>query len=473
MTGKNKTPKPIPRSSGEGGLFGDVFSTREMREVFDDAGLVQSWLDVERALAEAQADVGLIPKDVAAAIATECDVEKFDLVELRQLREVADHPLVPTVWALADHCPPEVGGYVHWGATTQDIMDTGTVLQIRAGLAILESRLWKLTEAVARQVHEHRGTLMAGRTHGQHAVPITFGFKAASWLFEAMTDLERLSGIRQRVLVVQFAGASGTLASLGADGAAVRSALAKRLALGERPISWHSSRDALVDTVAWIGLVAGLCERIAQEVIALQRTEISEVEEAQPAGKVGSSTMPQKRNPMTAEGIVATARMARAMIAPAFEILVGEHERDMSTWESEWDLLPRAFERVDGALRRTVWLVETLRVDPVAMRRNLDGTGGLIAAEAVMMRLAHDMGRQRAHDLIHSIATASVERQVAFRDLLVADDQVLSALGADGIAAALDPTRYLGTAVDDADAVLAEYRHRSQLRLAQGEGVSS
>jgi adenylosuccinate lyase len=161
------------------------------------------------------------------------------------------------------------------------------------------------------------------------------------------------------------------------------------------------------------------------------------------------------------------------MIAPAFEILVGEHERDMSTWESEWDLLPRAFERVDGALRRTVWLVETLRVDPVAMRRNLDGTGGLIAAEAVMMRLAHDMGRQRAHDLIHSIATASVERQVAFRDLLVADDQVLSALGADGIAAALDPTRYLGTAVDDADAVLAEYRHRSQLRLAQGEGVSS
>jgi 3-carboxy-cis,cis-muconate cycloisomerase len=451
-----------PRSSGDGGLFGDVFSTKEMREIFDDAGLVQSWLDVEGALALAQADVGLIPKAAADAIVAECKVEKFDLAELRRLREIADHPLVPTVWALAARCSPEVGGYVHWGATTQDIMDTGAVLQIRRALAILESRLQNLCAAIAQLVDEHQETVMAGRTHGQHAVPITFGFKVASWLFEAMTDLERLAAIKERVLVVEFAGASGTLASVGSHGAAIRSALGKQLGLGERPISWHASRDAFVETVAWIGLVAGLCERIAQEVIALQRTEIAEVEESQPAGKVGSSTMPQKRNPMTAEGIVATARMARSMIAPAFETLAGEHERDMSTWESEWDLLPRAFERADGALNRTVWLVETLRVDSERMRWNLDVTGGLIVAEAVMMRLAEEVGRQRAHDLVHAITTAAVEQKVAFRDLLAANEHVLAGLGVDGIASALDPTSYLGTAVDDAVRVLVEYRRRSR-----------
>ncbi len=455
MTDTDTTPSS--RTSGDGGLFGDVFSTPEMREVFDDAGLVQSWLDVEAALAQAQADSGLIPATAADAIANECHVGKFDLAELRRQREVADHPLVPTVWALADHCPPEVGGYVHWGATTQDIMDTGTVLQVRAALQIVEDRLWQLADAVSKLTVAHRSTLMAGRTHGQQAVPITFGFKTANWLFEAMVDIERLKGVRERVLVVEFAGAGGTLASVGDVAATVRTALAKRLGLGERPIAWHASRDALAETVSWVALVAGLCERIAQEVIALQRTEIAELEEAQPAGKVGSSTMPQKRNPMTAEGIVATARMARAMVAPALEALVGEHERDMSTWESEWDLLPRAFERCDGALRRTVWLVQTLRVDTAAMQRNLDRTGGLIVAEAVMMQLATRTGRQRAHDLVHAIAAAAFEQDLPFRDLLLADEHVVAALGHDGIQQALDPSRYLGTAADDADRVVQHY----------------
>lgn len=456
---------PDSRSDGQvdsrGGLFGDLFGTDEMRAVFGDIGLVQSWLDTEAALALAEAELGIIPKSAAAIIERHAVAERLDLAAIRAGIREADHPLISTIWAFAGSCPDGAGEYVHWGATTQDIMDTGLVLQLRSALHIIQGRLGELIALVRDLTIRERATLMAGRTHGQQALPITLGFKTAVWLAELLRHRDRLAQVRSRILVGQLSGASGSLASFEGRGLAVQEEFCRRLGIGVAPIAWHVARDALAELANDFAMIAATCSRIAMEVIQLQRTEIGELEEHQHAANVGSSTMPQKRNPMTAEGVVAAARLVRRNVPTALEGMLAQHERDMSVWQSEWAYVPEVCTLTDATLELTLEVIADLYVDRDRMAQNLGMSGGLIVAEAVMIELAKHYGRQRAHTIVHEVAMRSVENRVPFLDALMAQPDITEALGAgDEIAQLLDPAGYLGEISSMIDRVL---------RLERGE----
>ena len=289
----------------EGAVFQDLFGTEEMLQVFDDRALLQSWLDAEAALARAEAKCGVIPTEAATEIGRQARADLFDPDEIRRAIQTANHPLVPLVRALSALCEEGAGEYVHWGATTQDIMDTGAVLQLRDAHSILLGRLDELSIMLAHRVRDERDTVMVGRTHGQHAVPITLGLKLAVFLDELLRHRERLLQLAPRLLVVELAGAGGTLASLGGAAEGVQEEFARALGLGVPSVAWHTARDCFAELAAVLSMVAATCERFANEVILLQKTEVAEVFEAHEHGNIGSSTMPQKRNPMTAESVVA------------------------------------------------------------------------------------------------------------------------------------------------------------------------
>lgn len=426
-------------------LFSALFSTPEMDRTFSDEALVQAWLDAEAALASAESNLGVIPPEASAEIVRRAKVEFFDLATVREKMSAAKHPLVPTIWMLGEMCDGDAGGYVHWGATTQDIMDTGMVLQVREALATVDARLCSLIVDVAGIAERERGTLMTGRTHGQHALPITLGLKAASWLDELARHRVRMGQLRPRLLVGQLAGAAGTLASLGDDAIAVQGEFCRLLRLETPPVGWHVARDGLAELAALLGMVTGTCSRIASEVIRLQKTEVGELFEWHEEGNVGSSTMPQKRNPMVAESVVAVSRLVRRTTATALEAMVSEHERDMGAWQAEWAWVPEVFALGDAALSQTLDVVSHLVIDRDRMRANLDLTDGLLMAERVMIALGRVIGRQAAHDRVHGLAMEAVESRRAFAELLVGDASIVSALGgADAIRALLDPRTYLG-----------------------------
>jgi 3-carboxy-cis,cis-muconate cycloisomerase len=329
------TRQPPPSHIIDSRLFRDLFGTAEMRAVFADEATVARWLEVEAALARAEAGVGLIPQEAAQAI-TRCAAEAdLDLDALRRGVESSGHPLVPAIRAL-ERLAGEAGKYVHWGATTQDIMDTGAVLQVRDGLAIVERELDLLIAGLAGQARVYKDTPIAGRTHGQHAVPVTLGYKLAVVMAELTRHRQRIAELRPRVLVGQLAGAAGTLASLGEHAEAVREAMMAGLGLGVPPIAWHTARDGFAEMVGVLAMIAATCGKFANEVVNLQRTEIAELAEPAGTSAVGSSTMPQKRNPMAAQGVVALARLVRQLPALALEAMTHEHERDLSAWQMEW-----------------------------------------------------------------------------------------------------------------------------------------
>lgn len=438
----------------DGVVFADLFGTDEMRAIFSDRALVQSWLDVETALAWAEAHVGIVPEAAATEIAMKARAELFDVDHLRRsIREVS-HPLVPIVWQLAELCDGDAGAYVHWGATTQDIMDTGMVLQTRCAHALLRSRVEQLADLLAERVRDERETLIAGRTHGQHAVPTTLGLKLAVVLDELLRHRDRFDQLEPRLFVGQLGGAAGTLASLGEHGAAVRRAFCARLHLGEARVAWHTARDGLAEFAHVLSMTAATCERLAAEVILLQKTEVGELAEAHQPGHVGSSTMPQKRNPMRAEGVVAASRLTRRSVIVAIEGMVGQHERDMGAWQAEWSWLPELCANADAVLAQTVDLVSTLTVDRERMRANLGLSQGAIMSEAVMMGLAIRIGRQRAHEVVHSVAMRAFEEGASLVDLLRDHPEAGGVL----VDELIDPERYLGLASADVDAVLDAYQ---------------
>jgi len=441
------------------GLFGDLFGTQEMRAVFSDDALVQRWLDVEAALAQAQAAEGLIPVAAAAEIARVARVELVDIAELRAGIAATRHPFVPAVRALAARCDGDAGGYVHWGATTQDVMDTAAVLQLKAALVLVERRLDALLAALGRLAAETRDVLAVGRTHCQHALPITFGFKVATWAAELLRHRERLLQARPRVLVGQLSGGVGSLASFGEHGLALQRRLCDALGLGVPPVAWHASRDGVAE-VAWLlAATSATCSRIAQEVVHLQKTEVGEVLEPHDDGNVGSSTMPQKRNPHLSESVLAAARLARQALPVAVECMVGEHERDMGAWQAEWEYVPTACLYADAALAQTVELVAGLRVDPERMRKNLAITGSMLMAEPVMLELGRHIGRQRAHDRIHAISMRVLLDGRSFVDALLDDAEVAKALGGrERIERLVMPERYTGRCGDAVDEVVARLR---------------
>jgi 3-carboxy-cis,cis-muconate cycloisomerase len=424
-------------------LLGDFFGTAPMRAIFDSRALLQYWLDVEVALAEAEAECGLIPGEAASEIRAAARAQRYDLEQLRAAIRASQHPLVPLVHALT-HAAGDSGRYVHYGATTQDIMDSACVLQVRDGLALLTADLDAIRASLAGVAREHADTPMAGRTHGQHAVPITFGLKVGVWLDELDRDSERLLACRPRVLVGQLAGAAGTLAALADAAPEVRRAFCRRLGLAEPTAPWHAARDGLAELVSCLALLAATLERIALEIVSLQSTELAEVFEPLVPGHIGSSTMPQKRNPHACELAAAACRLLRGLAPVMVECMVGRHERDMAAWAVEWMLVPQAMILASGALAGMRPVAEGLVVDPARMRENLDLTRGGIMAESLMIAASPALGRDRAHDELLRLARSAASENVGLGEATSRHDAFATTLGLDGIERALDPASYLG-----------------------------
>jgi 3-carboxy-cis,cis-muconate cycloisomerase len=432
----------------------DLYGTPEMRAVFDDMHLLQQWLDTEVALAQAEAELGIIPLAASVEITRRAVAEQLDLPRLKQLIDQTVHPIVPVIRVLEQACDGDAGEYIHWGATTQDIMDTAMILQAKEALVIMEKRLAGLARLLADGARKYRDVPMAGRTHGQQALPITFGYKLAVWLAEVNRHRERLVQLKPRLLVGEFGGAVGTLASVAEHGLEIQKGMMRRLGLGIPVISWHTSRDNLAEFASLLGLVAATMGKIAHEVISLQRTEIAEVEEPFNEGKVGSSTMPHKRNPMLCEAIQALTRLVLHNVPAAMDAMIQEHERDWVGDHIEWAYLPEICIMTDGALHLTARVIDGLVVHPERMRNNLDQTDGLMLSEAVMLALAQKIGRQSAHDIVYACAMRAVEQKLPFLQTLSEHATVSSHLSRQDIERLLDPIHYTGLAGQFVDRVL-------------------
>jgi 3-carboxy-cis,cis-muconate cycloisomerase len=433
-------------SAVDSAVFGSLFTTAAMQAVFADQARLQRMLDVEAALARAEARLGLIPPAAAEEIAAKARLERFDLEAIRGGTELAGYPIVPLVKALSEACEGDAGRYVHWGATTQDIVDSALVLQIRDALALIEADLDAILRRLAELAQQFRDTPMAGRSHLQHALPITFGFKCAVWLSALQRHRRRLATLRGEVLVVQFGGAVGTLASLGGDGIAVLAALAQELNLAVPPIAWHVARDGLAEAVCFLGLLTGSLGKIATDIALLTQTEVGEVAEPHKEGRGGSSTMPQKRNPIACEFILAAAKNVRQLVPVMLDAMLQDHERATGPWHAEWLALPQAFALTAGALHHARALLEGLSVDPTRMRRNLDVTQGMITAEAVMMALAPALGREAAHHLVAAACHEALETGADLLEVLRAEPRVSAHLSGAQLERLLDPENYTGLA---------------------------
>jgi 3-carboxy-cis,cis-muconate cycloisomerase len=436
-------------------LFRDMFGTAEMRAIFSDEGLIGRYLEAEAALARAESATGVIPAEAGAAIDAAAKAITIDHDRLRRETENVGYPILPLVHQLAE-AAGEAGRYVHWGATTQDIMDTASVLQIRAALDIIARDIGELRTILARLARAHRDTPMAGRTHLQQALPVTFGYKAAVWLSMFDRHAVRLDEARPRILMGELAGAAGTLASLGDQGLAVQAAYCRELDLAQPPITWHVARDGIAEAVGLLGLITGSLAKIATDVMLMMATEFGEVAEPFVPGRGASSTMPQKRNPISSELILACAKTVRQHVALILDAMVQDFERATGPWHLEWAAIPEAFILTAGALANAKFMLSGLVVDGARMRANLALTGGLIVAEAVMMAAAPALGRQHAHDVVYAACRTAIEEKRGLAEVLAARPEIVAALGgAAAVEQHCDPANYLGLAAAMVDRVLA------------------
>ena len=404
-------------------LFRDAFGTPAMREVFSDLSLITRYAEVEIALAKAEARCGVIPAQAAEEIAKRTDVSTLDFELLRQETDIVGYPILPLVHQMAKQCG-DAGRYVHWGATTQDIMDTAVVLQIRAGLAIIESDIAALRSILAGLAKRHRDTPMAGRTHLQQALPVTFGYKCAIWLAMFDRHAERLAQLKPRLLVGQFAGAAGTLASLGDKGFEVQKALCEELGLGVPVSTWHVARDGFAEVMNFLALVTGSLGKVALDIMMMASTELGEVYEPFVKGRGASSTMPQKRNPISSELMLAAFKGVRQHAGLMLDAMVQDFERATGPWHAEWMAIPESFVLTAGSLHQAKFALGGLIVDEKKMSDNLDISRGLIVAEAVMMGLAPDLGRQEAHDVVYDACRVANDKGMTLADALAADSRV-------------------------------------------------
>jgi 3-carboxy-cis,cis-muconate cycloisomerase len=424
-------------------LFRDLFGSARMRGEFDTRSMVQAWLRAEAALAAAQADVGVIPREAAERIASEARVERYDMAELRRGIESTQHPLVPVIRALTDRCR-EHGAYVHWGATTQDIMDTGMVLQIRDALPWLLDRVASAHDECLRLARRHAESAMPARTHGQHAVPMTFGLKAAGWADELSRVRDRLLNAQDTISVAQLGGGGGTLASLGEDAERVLGAFCRRLDLRRPDVPWFAARDRVRDVAHALGELGASAERIAAEVIRLQATEVGELAEGGGDDRVGSSTMPHKQNPMRSEILVASVRVLRGAVDVLANATAHAGERDMALWAVEWLAVPQAFILAGGVSEKLVELLTGLEVDRRRMRANLELTDGAILAEAAMMALARQVGHEEAHALVTAASRVAASTGRSLLDVLAEDPRAARLIDASRLERLRDPEVYLG-----------------------------
>jgi adenylosuccinate lyase len=445
------------------GVFDDallkhLWSSDEVRAIFSDRNRVQKWYDFEAALALDQAALGIIPREAAEEIAAKAKVENVDIeaiaAEIRRIK----HPLVPALKAVQQLCKSGLGEYIHFGPTTQDVLDTGVVLQIRDAHAIYVRDLKAIGKVLYRLAETHRATPMVGRTHGVQALPITFGHKCAIWLSEMGRHYERLRQLEPRVFVGGMVGAVGTQASYGPHARELEQRLMKRLGLGVADINWQPARDRFAEYVCVLGMLGATLGKIANQVYLLEHNEIDELAEPFSEGKLGSSTMPHKRNPSTCEAVMGVSRAIKYNVALMLESMVIEHERDGAAWRAEWRALPESCLMAGGMLASMKYVLSGLVVNTDKMRSNLDLLGGFLLSERVMFVLSGKIGKQTAHELVYEVSMRGIETGMTFEKALMENKQVREALSEQELRAALDPTTYVGRAPQIVDEVLAQAR---------------
>jgi 3-carboxy-cis,cis-muconate cycloisomerase len=436
-------------------IFQGIFSSDAMRHVWSDENRTQKYLDIEAALARVQGRLGLIPKEAAEEIVKHCHLDQSDMARLRQQTERIGYPILGVVSQLNLLCADKLGEYCHWGATTQDITDTATVLQIREALDLVDADLTAISAAMAALARKHRDTPMIGRSNLQQAIPVTFGYKMAGLLSAIERHRERLAQLRPRVLVGEFAGAAGTLASLENSAMETQAGLMQELGLGEPLIAWHTIRDSIAEVGAFLGLVGGTLGKLSMDVKLMMQTEVGEVYEPYFHGRGSSSTMPQKRNPISSCYIHAAISVVRQHAAALMDAMVADHERSTGPWEIEWIVLPESFCLMAGALKQSRFVLEGLEVDEARMRKNIDMTQGLVMSEAVMMGLGPYIGREYAHDLVYDICREAVKSERHLLDLLAEHPEIAKHLDRPALAKMCDPANYLGQSGVMVDRVLA------------------
>jgi 3-carboxy-cis,cis-muconate cycloisomerase len=444
----------------DSGIFGDIFSTEAMRQVWSDENRTRKYLDIEAALARVQARLGIIPQEAAEEIIGNCVLEKIDMAKLAQQTKRIGYPVLGVVSQINALCRDKLGEYCHWGATTQDITDTATVLQIREGLDIIDGELVAISNAMAALAKRYRDTPMIGRSNLQQAVPVTFGYKIAGLLSAVERHRQRLAEIRPRILVGEFAGASGTLASIATGGLETQAGLMQELGLGQPDIAWHTIRDNIAEVGCFLGLVTSTLGKFSMDLKLMMQTEVGEVYEPFMHGRGSSSTMPQKRNPISSCYIHACISVVRQHVAALLDASVADHERSTGPWEIEWIVLPEAFCLTAGALAQTRFVLEGLEVDEKRMRANLDLTNGLVVSEAVMMGLGPYIGREYAHDLVYDICREAIAHNCPLLDLLAENAEISRHLDRDALSRLCDPANYLGLSGEMVDRVLrSKERH--------------
>ncbi|HEY6381879.1 MAG TPA: 3-carboxy-cis,cis-muconate cycloisomerase [Pseudolabrys sp.] len=425
-------------------IFGPLFSNSEINQLLSDQAYVRALVGVETALARAEARVGVIPQVAAEQISKAADPNKIDIASLSKGAVRSGFPIIALVRELQRLVGGQAASYVHWGATTQDIMDTACVLQLRAATKLYKERLVELARQLSQLANRHRATVMAGRTHGQQALPISFGLKVASWLAPLLRHAERLDELSPRLLVVQFGGAAGTLAALGDKGLEVMQCLAAELKLAVPVMPWHAQRDSLVEFAGWLSLVTGSLGKMAQDIILLAQSEVGEVSESAEEGRGGSSTMPQKSNPITSELILAAARNNASLLSALHHAQIQEHERATHGWQVEWLTLPEMIMLTGGALKHAVYLAKNLQVDETKMRENIHRANDVVLAEAAVFALAQAMPRAQADELVKracAVALSEGKPLVEVVKNLVAGTLAAGAIDWQALAA---PENYLG-----------------------------
>lgn len=442
-------------------LLGPLFTTQAMRSVFSDRARLAAMLQAEAALARAQAGFGIVPAALGSVLST-LDLDSFDIQSLGQETAVAGVPTIPFIKAVQAQIPKELERSFHKGATTQDIVDTALVLQVREGLVLVASDISAIMGGLSQMALRYREAPCVGRTYGQHASPLTFGYKVAVWCAGVGEVAEQLQSLRSRVLTASLGGPVGTLASLGRDGPAVAAAFAQELNLGAAPIAWHTLRARMAETGIWLAMLIGALAKMAVDISNLASTEVGEVSEPYTPGRGGSSAMPHKRNPVSATVILAAHAAAKAHVATLLDAMAAAHERPAGAWHAEWHALPQLFGLVSGALHEARKLAEGLDVDTARMKANLDATRGLLFADSVAARLAPHLGREAAHQLIEEAAEKVRTTGIPLREVLKADATIKS-VGADrDVEAGFDLKPAIDAAALWTDRAIAEARRATE-----------
>lgn len=437
-------------------IYKDTFSTEEMRQVFSETNQIQTWLDTWTALAKAEAKNSIIPQKAADEIASEAKVEKFNMDEIRKQIAKTSHPLMPQIRYLSSVISPDAAKWVHWGATTQDIIDTGLMLQFKEAEKIVIRDAKSIQKKMIAKAKKYRDLVMAGRTNTQQAVPITLGYKFAVWVDELGRDIERLEHFYETGFVGELGGAAGSIASLGDKGIAVRNCMCEFLNLNAPTITWHVSRDRLAELASINAILAGTIGKMGLEIMELQRTEIGELEEGFTLGKISSSTMPQKRNPMICDTIVSNAHEIQNSAQLSFPAMFVTNERDV-TWSTEQSYFGRIFLLLSAILKKMDGVCDTMIVHEDRIKENLAMSNGAIVSERVMLVLGEKLGRNQAHEVVYEDAQKSFNEHLHLYDVLSSDVRVTSEMSKDEIKELLDPNNYIGVCQQEVDDVIKKW----------------